>query len=120
MGVNQLEECGDDYDNYMDHEPSVLKPFSDLDYSDDEEVPSSRRENAIAVKEENEQLPTGSPVVHSVNFHKLWTVADMKAAQEQDPDIRPVLDAKTGCVLCKPAWNQICSESPAAKSYWAE
>ena len=51
---------------------------------------------------------------------KLWTVSDMKLAQEQDPDIRPVLDAKTGCMCCKLTWEEICSESPAAKAYWAE
>ena len=60
------------YDNYMDHAPSVLEPCSDLDYSDDDKDTSLHSGGQVVTLEgEEQELPTGHPVVHSVNFMKL-------------------------------------------------
>ena len=130
-GVADIENTSDSEDTFRDHGSTIFDPIDDFssDEEDDmykgkdiriidpSETMATEKEKPIPQVNNIEHAP---PVVNVVKFAKLWTVAEMQTAQMQDPDICPVLSAKTSCPDCRPHWREISIESQAAKVYWSE
>ncbi|GBL53705.1 hypothetical protein AVEN_224912-1 [Araneus ventricosus] len=47
-----------------------------------------------------------------------WSLSEIRKAQLEDPDIRPILKMKQNSAD-RPSWQEIARESPATKRYWA-
>ncbi|GBM26371.1 hypothetical protein AVEN_239368-1 [Araneus ventricosus] len=47
-----------------------------------------------------------------------WSSSEVQKAQLEDPAIRPVLEKKLNSGN-RPFWQEIATESPATKRYWA-
>ena len=64
----------------------------------------------------------GGPVVEGereVGLKTLWTVEELKLAQQDDPDIGPIVECMKKDPT-RPTWAGIASQSPSTKAYWAQ
>ena len=66
----------------------------------------------------NRQSPRNNNM-RLVTMNSLWSVQEMKVAQESDPDLNLIMKAKRRN-LPRPAWKAVSPLSKAAKCYWAQ
>lgn len=107
--IEQLQE----YDFTTEHRSGKIHGNADA---------LSRRpclENCKYCTRQEERETSLVKVLRTDNLGTEWSNEEMKLAQQEDNDIRPILNwLKAG--TSKPQWSDVASLSPATKSYWAQ
>ena len=88
--------------------------------SGDPEIKSTESESPEEVEEDITCLrPEENHRVAAVTVQPLWTNAEWRELQKEDPDIAPIW-TRLARGEEKPRWNEISEHSLATKSYWGE